>query len=79
MTGNAPIMPVCPRHVDQCVTDLDIGENQRRYLGIALINGIETSCCISSDNVGWIQCQSPAIRLLRIRLNDLDRAYALRK
>src|SRR6516165_2864999 len=77
MAGDTPVMPVCAREVNQCVTDLDIGENQRRYLGVALINGIETSRCVSSENVAWVECQSHAIHLLRKLVSKLDRANAL--
>ena len=79
MAGDTPVMPICARDVDQCVTDLDIGENQRRYLGVALINGTETDRRVSSENIGAVECQSSAIRLLRKRLNNLDRANALRE
>src|SRR6516162_8639817 len=79
MPGDTPVMPICARDVNQCITDLDIGENQRRCLGVTLINGIETSRRISSENVGWVERQSPAIRLLRKRLNNLDCANTLRE
>src|SRR3981081_3399593 len=76
VSGKALVDPVRPRDVDERVADLDVGENQRLDLGVALVDGVEPGRRIPRENAAWVDVHLSAARLFGMCLDHPERIEA---